>query len=144
MTFRKLLAMGSVFMLLTGCGQAALDSAQSAGSSAQGAESPTIFLDALPLSDSVTASDAQGRTLVFGTLDDAGMQQVDLYWDSVLAADDSAELRDATISSTLEIHDDGQTVSMTVISDLPEYLQLHGVPDDGLSQQNFVYCIEKT
>lgn len=144
MIIRKLLIVGSVCMLLTGCGQAAPDHAQSAASSVQGAQAPTLFLDGLSLSDSVTANDADGRTVVLGTLDDAGMRQVEDYWDSVLAADDSAELRDATISSTLEIDLEDQMVSMTIISDLPEYLEVHGIPADGLSRQNFAYCIEKT
>ncbi|MDR3766966.1 MAG: hypothetical protein Q3Y08_08060 [Butyricicoccus sp.] len=144
MFLRKLLVIGSAFILLAGCGQAAPDGAQSAAQSVQGVQAPTAFLDSLSLSDSVTVEDAEGRTLVFGTLDDASMQQVEDYWAAVLAANDSAEARDATISSTLEIDLEDQTVSMTIISDLPEYLEAHGIPDDGLSLQNFVYCIEKT
>lgn len=140
MTLRKLLILGSMFVLLSGCGQSAPDAA----ASVQGVEAPTHFLDNLSLSDSVTASDAEGRTVVFGTLDDASMQQVEDYWAAVLAADDSAEARDATISSTLEIELEDQTVTMTIISDLPEYLEAHGIPADGLSRQNFAYCIEKT
>lgn len=140
MTLRKLLILGSVFVLLSGCGQSAPDAA----ASVQGVEAPTHFLDNLSLSDSVTANDAEGRTVVFGTLDDASMQQVEDYWAAVLAADDSAEARDATISSTLEIELEDQTVSMTIISDLSEYLETHGIPADGLSRQNFAYCIEKT
>lgn len=140
MTLRKLLILGSMFVLLSGCGQSAPDAA----ASVQGVEAPTHFLDNLSLSDSVTASDAEGRTVVFGTLDDASMQQVEDYWAAVLAADDSAEAQDATSSSTLEIELEDQTVTMTIISDLPEYLETHGIPADGLSRQNFAYCIEKT
>lgn len=144
MLLRKLLIVGSVFMLLTGCGQTAPDDAQSAASPVQGAQAPAIFLDSLPLSDSITVNDAEDHAVVLGTLDDAGMQQVEEYWAAVLAADDSAEAWDATISSTLEINLEDQVVSMTIISDLPEYLETHGIPADGLSRQNFAYWIEKT
>ena len=133
MTLRKLLILGSMFVLLSGCGQSAPDAA----ASVQGVEAPTHFLDNLSLSDSVTANDAEGRAVVFGTLDYASMQQVEDYWAAVLAADDSAEARDATISSTLEIELEDQTVTMTIISDLPEYLEAHGIPANGLSRQNF-------
>lgn len=146
MTLRRLLILGLMLVLLTGCGQSELDDAQSAALSIpiQSTQSPALFLDSLALSDSVSTSDAEGHTTVFGTLDSAGLQQVDAYWSSVLAADDSAEVRDATISSSLEIKLEDQTVSMTLISDLPAYLEAHGIPTDGFSRQNFSYCIEKT
>lgn len=106
-------------------------------------QAPQEFLDTLTLENLVTAVDDDSQTIVLGTLDETELEQFSAYCTQVLDNVDGAELKDATVSSTLIQYD--PTVEMTEISDLEGYLSIHSeIPDTGLTDQNFCYRIKKT
>lgn len=105
-------------------------------------QAPQEFLDTLTLENLVTAVDDDSQTIVLGTLDETELEQFSAYCTQVLDNVDGAELKDATVSSTLIQYD--PTVEMTEISDLEGYLSIRSeIPDTGLTDQNFCYRIEK-
>lgn len=114
--------------------------------SAQGVQSPQDFIAGLALTDTVTVADNEQETITLATLNEAEQAKVDDYIRTLLGTYDGASLRDAGISSTLSINLVDGEVQLTVISDLQEWLDLHGSDwkSDGLTHQNFSYSIEKT
>lgn len=106
-------------------------------------QAPQEFLDTLTLENLVTAVDDDSQTIVLGTLDETELEQFSAYCTQVLDNVDGAELKDATVSSTLIQYD--PMVEMTEISDLEGYLSIRSeIPDTGFTDQNFCYRIEKT
>lgn len=110
----------------------------------QGFANVQAFLETLDMTDVVTVLDEEDHKVVLATLDEAAEEQMDAYWRQVLNADQTAEVRDATVSSTLEFTEEDQKVQLTMISYLDDYLEVHAdIPKDGLDKQNFCYSIEK-
>lgn len=133
---------GLLAVCLTGCTPSDAQQTEQ-GQDAVAVQAPQEFLDTLTLEDMVTAVNDESQTIVLGTLDETELEQFRAYCTQVLDNVDDAELRDATVSSTLIQYD--PTVEMTEISDLEEYLSIHlEIPDTGLTDQNFCYRIEKT
>lgn len=133
---------GLLAVCLTGCTPSDAQQTEQ-GQDAVAVQAPQEFLDTLTLEDMVTAVNDESQTIVLGTLDETELEQFRAYCTQVLDNVDDAELRDATVSSTLIQYD--PTVEMTEISDLEDYLSIHlEIPDTGLTDQNFCYRIEKT
>ncbi len=133
---------GLLAVCLTGCTPSDAQQTEQ-GQDAVAVQAPQEFLDTLTLEDMVTAVNDESQTIVLGTLDETELEQFRAYCTQVLDNVDDAELRDATVSSTLIQYD--PTIEMTEISDLEEYLSIHlEIPDTGLTDQNFCYRIEKT
>lgn len=110
----------------------------------EAAQNPSTFLTSLTLADVVVLQADDEKTVVAGILNEAGDAQVSDFIQSVLAADDTAQLRDATVSSTLEITIDDTRFLLTQISDLEGYLEAHtDLNGSALRDQNFIYSIEK-
>ena len=126
-TKRMLVGLSLLALLLGGCAQpqkADLPGNQES-SSVEAAQNPSVFLSSLTLSDVVVLQADDEKNVVAGTLSQAGEQQVSDYCAAVLAADDTAELRDDTTSSALEITIDDTRFMLTQISDLESYLEVH-------------------
>ena len=109
---KSVIACTALALLLAGCGQ----QAQPKGSEASQNETPQEvqafanvqeFLETLELTDVVTITDEEDCTVVLGTMDEAGQEQMDAYWRQVLNTDSAATLHDATIPSTLEFTKSG-------------------------------------
>lgn len=133
---------GLLAVCLTGCTPSDAQQTEQ-GQDAVAVQAPQEFLDTLTLEDMVTAVNDESQTIVLGTLDETELEQFRAYCTQVLDNVDDAELRDATVSSTLIQYD--PTIEMTEISDLEDYLSIHlEIPDTGLTDQNFCYRIEKT
>lgn len=133
---------GLLAICLTGCTPSDAQQTEQ-GQDAVAVQAPQEFLDTLTLEDMVTAVNDESQTIVLGTLDETELEQFRAYCTQVLDNVDDAELRDATVSSTLIQYD--PTIEMTEISDLEEYLSIHSeIPNTGLTDQNFCYRIEKT
>lgn len=143
MKHRRLFAVcGLLAICLTGCTPSDAQQTEQ-GQETVGVQAPQEFLDTLTLENLVTAVDDDSQTIVLGTLDETELEQFSAYCTQVLDNVDGAELKDATVSSTLIQYD--PTVEMTEISDLEGYLSIHSeIPDTGLTDQNFCYRIEKT
>lgn len=143
-TKRMLAGLSLLTLLLGGCAQTQKAQApvNQENGTVEAAQNPSAFLTSLTLSDVVVLQADDKKTVVAGTLSEAGEQQVSDYCVAVLAADDTAEVLDETISSTLTITVDDTRFALTLISDTESYQEAH--PEiTGLTSQNFLYSIEK-
>lgn len=142
MKHRHLLAVcGLLAICLTGCTPPDAQQTEQ-GQEAVGVQAPQEFLDTLTLEDLVTVVDDESQTIVLRTLDETELEQFHAYCTRVLDNVDGAELKDATVSSTLIQYD--PTVERIAISDFEEYLFSHSeIPDTGLTDQNFCYRMKK-